>query len=223
MNKSYVDELFIKNKSGKLIKYLQDNAWKLSVDDIQYICEESIDKRFYSVAIFIFDVIKIKEVSIYNILKAFDITNYLMYHNHIELLSYLFKPYRYEYELLIYYNVDFVGDIRNVDTIKYLLDIKLPIDTVSDDILYHIFDYSYYNSTHVKILKYMLSAKMLCLHSFIHMKEVETFINRMHMVIKSCSMMSLLFSPEIIDIYPSLHPVNFIMNLRKSYNIIVKN
>lgn len=125
MNKTYVNNLFNKRRVGTIIKYLQDNIWNLSVDNIQYIFDKSFDNKFYLVIIFMLEYFQRKDNvnftnDYYNNNGGVNgITEYLCeLNNHLEILSYYIK--KYNSSKIINLNIYYI--YPSIDIFKYALN-----------------------------------------------------------------------------------------------------
>lgn len=121
MNKRYIDELFAKNKSGKIIRYLQDNVWNLSNDDVQYIFDKSFYSNQYYLFYYILEIYTInRKVELDYDDKAYDSEGdhndtYLYEHINLEINTYIInkdtkiKPW----------SINVVTNGQNLSLLKY--------------------------------------------------------------------------------------------------------
>lgn len=119
MNFSYVNSLLKHNKIGKLIKYIEDNVFDFSIDDMnkfeETICDQSI--HYYTLSYYI------NEINIRNDIKH-SINDYDLY------VDYLFID-QYELDMFRYILTNNVNDIfRNYDMCDMLECISFVYDNL---------------------------------------------------------------------------------------------
>lgn len=128
MNKSYVDELFEKNKIGRIIKYLNDNAQYFSDSDVEHIFNKSFYNNCYYIFYYILELLSLRRKINENIYhdKLYDPLGskddfddiYLVSNCSLEINKYIFNRETKITEEIELYDIIMYG---NIVTIKYMM------------------------------------------------------------------------------------------------------
>lgn len=221
MNKRYVDKLFKKKRIGKIIRYLQNNVWNLSDNNINYIFDKSYESKLYQIVIFMLEHFQKNKVVKFGYYDEhtehndkYTLEDLCDENNHYELLSYYSKKYNNSEKLICEPECHY----PNINMLKYIVnecvyDSKLGYD-INDIYLEFCYNYSDKNCTinnyFVKFLKYMMNPRLFsmyplsCDESHMILKKIQFF--------NDVKLLSYLFTPNIYDIFPIFNPVDVVLS-----------